>query len=113
VHARAVVDRAHFPLAFETREHPSHAEREDFDAAVPALLERYGEGSLLVVRSAKDPHRLGPSRVLVATADGGAEPLERASQFLRFLARIDRSRVYARPEIRDEVAATLRARWPH
>jgi HD superfamily phosphohydrolase len=113
VHARAVVDRAHFPLAFETREHPSDAEREDFDAAVPALLERYGEGSLLVVRSAKDPHRLGPSRVLVATADGGAEPLEHASQFLRFLARIDRSRVYARPEIRDEVAATLRARWPH
>lgn len=113
VHARAVVDRAHFPLAFETREHPSEAEREAFDAVVPDLVARYGEGALLVVRSAKDPHRLGPSRVLVATADGGAEPMEKASQFLRFLARIDRSRVYARPEIRDEVAAALRARLPH
>ena len=113
VHARAVVDRAHFPLAFETREHPSESEREEFDAALPALVERYGEGSLLIVRSAKDPHRLGPSRVLVATDGGGAEPLERASQFLRYLARIDRSRVYARPGIRDEVAATLRARLPH
>jgi hypothetical protein len=112
VHARAVVDRAHFPLAFETREHPSPAEREAFDAAVPELAERYGEGSILVVRSAKDPHRLGPSRVLVARADGRVEPMERASQFLRHLTRIDRSRVYARPEIRDEVATRLRRAVP-
>lgn len=112
VHARAVVDRAHFPLAFETREHPSAAEREAFDAAVPELANRYGEGSILVVRSAKDPHRLGPSRVLVARSDGRVEPMERASQFLRHLTRIDRSRVYARPEIRDEVAAHLRRAVP-
>lgn len=111
VHARAVVARAHFPLAFETREHPSARERVAFDAALPDLVARYGDGALLVVRSAKDPHRLGPSRVLVATGNG-AEPLEQASQFLRFLARIDRSRIYARPEIRDEVAAELRQRLP-
>jgi hypothetical protein len=112
VHARAVVARAHFPLAFETREHPSAIEREAFDAAVPELAARFGEGSILVVRSAKDPHRLGPSRVLVARADGHVEPMERASQFLRHLTRIDRSRVYARPEIRDEVAARLRRAVP-
>jgi len=112
VHARAVVDRAHFPLAFETREHPSATEREAFDAAVPELASRYGEGSILVVRSAKDPHRLGPSRVLVARSDGRVEPMERASQFLRHLTRIDRSRVYARPEIRDEVARHLRRTVP-
>jgi HD superfamily phosphohydrolase len=112
VHARAVIERAHFPLAFETREHPETAEREAFERAVPELEARYGEGSLLVVRSAKDPHRLGPSRVLVARADGQSEPMERASQFLRHLERIDRLRVYARPELRDEVSRTLRERVP-
>jgi HD superfamily phosphohydrolase len=112
IHARAVVDRAHFPLAYETREHPSAEEREAFDREVPKLTEEYGAGSLLVVRSSKDPHRLGRSRVLVAGFDGRIEPMERASQFLRYLARIDRSRVYARPEIRDPVAERLRAAIP-
>ena len=45
-----------------------------------------------------------------ARSDGFPEPMEKASQFLKHLARIDRSRVYARTEIRDEVAATLRRR---
>jgi HD superfamily phosphohydrolase len=113
VHARAVVDRAHFPLAYETREHPSAEEREAFEREVPRLVAQFGAGSLLVVRSAKDPHRLGRSRVLVATTDRGVEPMERASQFLRFLERIDLARVYARPEIRAEVAAALHACVPH
>ena len=113
VHARAVVDRAHFPLAYETREHPSAEERQAFEREVPRLAAEFGAGSLLVVRSAKDPHRLGRSRVWVATAEGGVEPMERASQFLRFLERIDLARVYARPELRDRVAARLHASLPH
>jgi len=112
VHARAVVERAHFPLAFETREHPSPEQRAAFEQAVPLLVEQYGEGSLLIVRSAKDPHRPGPSRVLVARADGRVEPMERASDFLRHLSRIDRARVYCRPDLREEVAGELRRRVP-
>ncbi len=111
-HARAVVDRAHFPLAFETREHLSAAERQEFEAALPQLLDRFERGAVLVARSAKDPHRLGPSRVLVSSADGRVEPMERASHFIRHLTRIDRYRVYTRPGIRDEVAAWLRRRFP-
>lgn len=110
VHARAVVDRRHFPLAFETREHPSADERQAFEAAVPELQARFGARALLVARSAKDPHRLGSGRVLVVGERGAPEPLERASDFLRHLSRIDVSRVYARPELRDEVAAWLTAR---
>jgi len=110
VHARAVVDRRHFPLAFETREHPSVAERAAFEAAVPELQERFGERALLVARSAKDPHRLGTGRVLVVGDGGSPEPLERASDFLRHLSRIDVCRIYARAEIRDEVAAALASR---
>jgi hypothetical protein len=105
-----VVDRTHFPLAFETREHPSADERAAFERAVPELEARFGAGALLVARSAKDPHRLGAGRVLVVSDRGAPEPLERASQFLRHLSRIDVARVYARAEIRDEVARELRAR---
>jgi HD superfamily phosphohydrolase len=111
-HARAVVDRVHFPLAFETREHLSAAEREDFEAALPELVDRHEPGAILVARSAKDPHRLGPSRVLVAYPDGRLEPMERASHFIRHLTKIDRYRIYALPELRAEVGATLRARFP-
>jgi len=110
LHARAVVERRHFPLAFETREHPSAVERATLDAALPDLLADYGEGSFLVARSAKDPHRLGSGRVLVVGEGGTTEPLERASDFLRHLSRIDVTRVYARPELCEEVGRRLRER---
>ncbi len=110
VHAQAVVARKHFPLAFETREHPSIEERQAFESALPDLAARYGADSMFVVGSAKDPHRLGSGRVLVVGVDGEQELLEDASQFLRHLARIDLARVYARPAIRDEVARELRSR---
>jgi HD superfamily phosphohydrolase len=107
IHARAVVDRAHFPLAFESREHPSPRQRASFDAAVPELEAEFGDGALLVVRSHKDPHRLHSARVLVERDRRRLEPLDRSSQFLRHLARIDLSRVYARAEIRDRVSTIL------
>jgi len=112
VHARAVVHRAHFPLAFETREHLSPEESAELEEALPELLDRYDSGAVLVARSSKDPHRLGPSRVLVASPDGRLEPMEKASHFIRHLTRIDRYRIYARPDLRDEVARALRARFP-
>ena len=111
-HARAVVDRVHFPLAFETREHLSAGERAEFEAALPDLVDSFEPGAILVARSAKDPHRLGPSRVLVAYPDGHLEPMESASHFIRHLTKIDRYRIYALPELRAEVAARLLARFP-
>jgi len=111
LHARALVERRHFPVAFETREHLSREEKERFEALLPALRERFGSGSLLVSNSAKDPHRMGPSRVLVRRFDGQLEPMEQASQFIRHLSRIDRYRVYTPPTLRDQVAAALRDLW--
>ena len=111
LHARAVVHRRHFPLAFETREHLSESERAAFEALLPELKSRFGEGEILVARSAKDPHRLGGSPVWVRYGDGRLESMESASHFIRHLTRIDRYRVYTRPEIRDAVAAELRARF--
>jgi HD superfamily phosphohydrolase len=112
VHAHALTERRHFPVAFETREHLPPEEKERFEALLPELRERFGAGSLLVSNSAKDPHRLGRSRVLVRRFDGSLEPMEQASQFIRHLSRIDRYRIYTPPSMRDEVAAALRERWP-
>ncbi|MEM7481386.1 MAG: HD domain-containing protein [Acidobacteriota bacterium] len=112
-HAQAVLRRdLRFPLAFETREHLSRDEKERFEALLPELEERFGAGHLLVSNSAKDPHRMATSRVLVQREGGGFEPVAQFSHFLRHLARIDRYRVYARAELRDAVASALRERWP-
>ncbi|HYG64339.1 MAG TPA: HD domain-containing protein [Thermoanaerobaculia bacterium] len=110
-HARAVVAREHFPVAFETREHLTREEKERFESLLPALRERFGAGNLLLSNSAKDPHRLGRQRVLVRRFDGSLEPMEEASQFIRHLSRIDRYRVYTPPPLREAVAAGFRERW--
>jgi HD superfamily phosphohydrolase len=112
-HARAVITRVHFPVAFETREHLSRTGAERFDALLPGLLATFGPGTLLISKSAKDPHRMGRkgARVLVRSYDGRLEPMEEASHFIRHLERIDRYRVYAPPALRDAVAARLQHLW--
>ncbi len=110
-HALAIVKRLHYPLAFETEEHLSSEEKRRFEALLPDLEERFGGDNILVSNSAKDPHRLGQSRVLVRRRDGRLRPMEQASQFIRHLARIERFRVYTPEAIRDEVAGELGRRW--
>jgi HD superfamily phosphohydrolase len=108
VHARAIVDRTPYPLAFETREHLEAAEKRDFEALLPIVRRRFGDGNVLVSNSAKDPHRLRRSRVLARSYDGALQPLAEASEFMRHLPRIDRYRVYAPPALRDAVGEELR-----
>jgi hypothetical protein len=98
-------------VAFETREHLAAADKERFEELLPGLRRRFGPGSILLSNSAKDPHRLGSSRVLVRRFDGSLEPMEQASQFIRHLSRIDRYRVYTPPALRDAVAAALSEEW--
>ena len=111
VHARAVVERDAFPLAFETREHLAPEEKARFEALLPELRQRFGAGNLLVSNSAKDSHRLGESRVQVRRFDGALEPLEEASQFIRHLARIDRYRVYTPQPLCHRVREAVRELW--
>ncbi len=106
-HALAVVQRAAFPLAYETREHLSPDEKRRFEALLPELMERFGRRNLLVSNSAKDPHRLGQSRVLVRRFDGHLEPMEEASHFIRHLSRIDRYRLYTPERLVGEVAGAV------
>ncbi len=111
LHARAVVAREHFPLAFETREHLSPAEKERFEALLPPLERRFGTGNLLVSNATKDSHRLAASRVLVRRYDGTLEPMAQASQFIGHLGRIERYRVYTPPALRQAVGAALGELW--
>lgn len=110
-HARAVVEREHFPLAFETGEHLTADESRAFANLLPRLRQRVGADALLESHSAKDPHRFGQGTLLVRMTDGSVVGMERASHFIRHLQRIDRYRVYARTEVRDEVARWLTEQW--
>lgn len=111
LHAKAVVQRDHYPLAFETNEHLTAAERADFESMIPALQERFGTQHLLVSKSSKDPHRMAKSRVLVRRFNGDLEPMEEVSHFIRHLARIERYRIYTSPDIRSKVAQILRRQF--
>ncbi len=108
LHAKAVVARGYFPVAYETREHLTREESSHFEALLPEIRQRFGAGNLLISHSAKDPHRLASSRVLVRHPDGTLEPMEEASHFIRHLTRIDQYRVYSDRAIRDEVEAAIR-----
>lgn len=110
-HARAVVERRHFPLAFETDEHLDSDEKERFAALLPELRGQFGAENILVSNSAKDPHRRHRSGVLVRRFDGSLMSMERASQFIRHLTRIERYRIYTRQPLRGEVAQFLTDRW--
>ena len=111
-HARAVIERQYYPMVFETREHLSAEEKNRFETLLPSLVEEFGRHQILVSRSAKDPHRLGAARVLVRRFDGELEPMERASHFIRHLARIDRYRIYTPPAIKKEVSVAIDRLWP-
>ncbi len=105
-HADALLRRRRYVLAHETREHLRSEEKERFVARLEPLAASHGS-RMLVSNSAKDPHRLGRSRVMVRRSNGHLEPMEEASDFIRHLSRIDCYRVYCEPELRSELASAL------
>ncbi|MEL7059609.1 MAG: HD domain-containing protein [Acidobacteriota bacterium] len=110
-HARAIVDRQRFSLAYETREHLSERERDCFKSLIPTIRERFGDEQVMIDNSAKDPHRLKSSRVWVRRWDDSLLPMEQASDFIAQLSRIECFRVYAPREARDEVSSAVEALW--
>ncbi len=110
-HARAIVHRERYSLAFETREHLTPEEGRWFEELVPRLEARFGSDNLLVDHSAKDPHRLEKKRVLVKRWDGSLQPMAEASDFIRHMSRIDSFRVYAPKDLHREVAEEVRRLW--
>lgn len=110
-HARAIVHRERFALAYETKEHLTRDERERFRALLPQLEARFGTENLLIDNSAKDPHRLGKNKVWVRRSDGSLLPMAKASDFIAQLSRIDCFRVYAPRKQREIVMQTVRDLW--
>ena len=109
-HARALLDRRRYRLAFETAEHLGPREREGFATLVEELRERW-DRRILVDHSSKDPHRLGASRMSVRRFDGTLQAVSEASDFIAHMSPIDCFRVYADPGVRDEVTADVRRSW--
>ncbi len=110
-HARALVHRERYGLAFETGEHLTAEEQQRFGELVPELERRFGGDNMLLDHSAKDPHRLKKKRVLVRRYDGSLQPMAEASDFIRHMSRIDSYRVYAPEVLRQEVADEVRGLW--
>lgn len=110
-HARAIVDRRHYPLAFESREHLQREDKARFEGLLPELRAAFADSDLLVSNSAKDPHKLAGNRVWVRRYDGSFEPMETASQFIRHLGRIERYRIYAPATVARQVGDFLHERW--
>lgn len=110
-HSAAIVRRDYYPVAFETHEHLTRQEKERFETLLPDLQDLFGTDNLLVSNSAKDPHRLGESRVLVRQRDDSLLPMEKASQFIRHLGRIERYRIYTPPKLRQIVSDEANRRW--
>ena len=110
-HARAIIHRERFSLAYETSEHLSREERESFQAILPRLRDRFGAENLLVDNSNKDPHRLAKNRVWVRRRDGDLVPMSQASDFIAKLSRIDAFRVYAPKELRQDVNDSVLQLW--
>jgi HD superfamily phosphohydrolase len=110
VHARAVVERRHYPLAFQSREHLAEEDRERLKRRLAEISDEVAPERLLVSRAAKDPHRFEQDRVWVRRESGRLEPIQEASHFIGRLERIDSYRVYTPPSLRDRVAAALSER---
>ena len=110
-HARALVHRERYSLAFETEEHLTRESQQQFAALLPELREQFGS-ALLVDHSAKNPHRLGENRVLVKRYDGSLQPMAEVSDFIAHMSMINSYRVYAEKSRRREVADMIRQRWP-
>lgn len=110
-HARAIVHRERFSLAYETDEHLPGDARDRFVSILPELKKEFGDDHLLVDNSAKDPHRLQKNRVWVRRFDGSLQPMEQVSNFIAQLSRIDCFRVYAPSNISKAVAARVESLW--
>ena len=109
-HAKALVERQRFRLAFETRRHLTTDEHQRFQEFLPCIRDRFGD-SVLLDRAGKNPHRLEQSRIYAR--DGGElQPVVRVSDFIAHLSRINGFRVYAEPQRRGEVHDFIRQQWP-
>ena len=122
-HAAAVVERQHFPVAFETREHLSPAEKNRFEALLPGLAERFGAANPLPLplRQRLAPHgqepppRLGAPLRRHSRAHGAGQPVHpppgahRSLPHLHHPAAARRGGASAAPELGLTATAASRA----
>ena len=111
IHARALIHRRRFALAFETEEHLEPDWRDHLARHLERLRERHGTDEMLIDRASKSPHQFAKSRVLVRRFDGSLVPIEQASDFIGHLSPIESYRIFAAEPIRQRLADELRELW--
>jgi hypothetical protein len=111
-HARAVVERNHFPLAYQSGEHLSEQETIELAAVIERVKAQFAPHQVLVSHAAKDPHRFEQERVWVQSEHGSLIPMQKASHFIGHLERIDRFRVYTPRPLTTDVENSIRRELP-
>lgn len=108
--ARRLASREHFRSCFETTDHPPAEEIERFDWLRSEATAKFGEPQLRFDEAAKAPCRFQepPTPVLWR---GQFMPLTRRSPLVANLKRIEKMRIYAQPEIRDDVEKYCQNFW--
>lgn len=110
MHMQRILARKHFRLAWESEDHPEPQELERFDWLQTHLKSRYDVGKLRFDEATKSPYSFERPPIFVSHR-GGYSPLTEKSPLVRQLRKIEKCRVYAAPELREEVAAAANEFW--
>lgn len=109
--ADRLLRRGHFRLAFDTPDHPKTQELERFDW-LQAEAEREFGGTVVFDEARKAAYAFDQPEVYVRHHKTGLyEPLSEASSLVGSLRKIQKCRVYAAQEVRDEVATFCTRFW--
>lgn len=102
-HARQVLSRSHYPLAYETDEHMDDEQEERFTGMFDRISEEYPKGTIFLSNATKDPHRFSETRVRVRMWNDSLLEVTERSSFIGKLKRINQYRVYVPREFVEEV----------
>lgn len=110
-HAKRILDRDHFPLAFETQEHLSDQDEIQFKRLCSEIMSRFKPGTYFVSNAIKDPHHFLHTGVPVQIWDGSVLPVARRSSFIQKLRKINQFRIYVEEQSLDTIQKEFLSRW--
>lgn len=105
-----VLRRGFYRLCFETIDHPGKEQIVAFSWLKEKVGERFGLESIRVDEAEKAPYSYSPPPVYVRM-EQGYEPLHVRSELVKSLEKIRKKRIYAMPQIRQDVVAFCKENW--
>ncbi len=109
--AKRILQRRHFRVAFETNDHPELYELARFNWLKEKAEGRFGQ-DVVFDKASKDTYAFDQPEVFVFDRKWGHyRPLSECSRLVGSLMKIEKHRVYAAPEKRDDVTAFCNEHW--